>query len=70
MNHIVRDWYIPELREGKVCTTRGIDAHDSLLMWVIQDCIKCSPRDKKIAKLILDERLRELEKLIENGEIC
>lgn len=63
MSQIVRDWYIPELRDGRICSVRGIDAPDAQLMWVIQDCIKCSPRDKRIAKIILDARLKELEDL-------
>ena len=64
MNKVVMDWYVPELREGRETTTRGIDATDALLMWVIQDCKKCSERDKKIAKIIIDARLKELEDLM------
>ena len=63
MNKVILDWYVPELREGKETTKRGIDATDALLMWVIQNCKMCSERDKKIAKIILDARLKELEEL-------
>ncbi|MCH9712801.1 MAG: hypothetical protein K0U20_09280 [Proteobacteria bacterium] len=51
---------IPKNRNGN----RGIDAHDFELLWIIQDCKLCSQRDKKIAKIILDARLQELEELL------
>jgi len=58
------DWYVPEMRKEKVSEKRGIDAPDTLLMWVIKDCKKCSERDRKIAQIILDARLKELEDLM------
>lgn len=63
----VVDWIMPftegfkQRKKGE--TVRGVDAHDYELMWIIQDCNKCSERDKKIAKIILDARLKELEDL-------
>ena len=65
MNKIIIDWYVPELREGRETTTRGIDATDALLMWVVTDCKKCSERDKKIAKFILDDRLKQLMEIFD-----
>lgn len=63
----VSEWIMP-FTEGfkhrkKGIELRGIDAHDYELLWVVQDCVKCSERDKKIAQIILNERLRELEDL-------
>lgn len=63
----VTDWIMPftegfkQRKKGE--PLRGVDAHDYELMWIVQDCVKCSERDKRIAQIILDERLRELEDL-------
>lgn len=65
MNKAVIDWFVPKFTKTETVNgPRGIDAQDAVLMWVIQDCQKCSERDKKIAQIILNERLRELEELM------
>lgn len=68
INTTVIKWEVPFLEgfKQRKGTDRllGIDAHDYELMWIIQDCNKCSDRDKKIAQFILDARLKELEDLI------
>ena len=64
---IVTEWIVPftegfkQRKKGE--QLKGIDAHDYELMWIVQDCNKCSERDKKIAQMILDSRLKELEDL-------
>lgn len=63
---VIIDWIMPfseGFKQRKGMQVKGIDAHDYELMWIIQDCEKCSERDKKIAKIILDARLKELEDL-------
>lgn len=65
---VIRDWIVPFMdtfrqKRFKGLETRGIDAQDYVLMWVVQDCAKCSARDRKIAQYILDQRLIELEDL-------
>ena len=62
MSQTVLSWYVPEMRKDKEARL-GINVPDHILMWVITDCRHCSERDKKIAKIILDARLAELEDL-------
>jgi len=69
ITRVVTDWIMPftegfKHRKGQE-ELRGVDAHDYELIWIIQDCNKCSERDKKIAQIILDQRLQELGDLYE-----